>query len=275
MSIIIGIDVGGSTTKIVGYENGKVKAPMLIKATDPVASLFGAFGKYLYDNNIQISDIKKVMITGVGSASVTGNIYGIPTFKVDEFTADGRGAHYGCTIEKIIVVSMGTGTTIVKVDGDKISHMGGVCIGGGTLMALSNLLLKTANIDQLIGLAKRGKQENVNLQISDISKTEIPGLPANVTAALLGKIKNGNVRNEDIAIGLIWTIVQTIGLSAVLAALNSDIKDFVMIGNLASLPQNKEIFSMIGDLYNVRFHIPKYAEFRTALGAALMGNSDA
>ena len=53
MKIVIGIDVGISTTKIVGIDDsGTVISPIRIKATDPVTSLYGAFGKYLYDNNI-------------------------------------------------------------------------------------------------------------------------------------------------------------------------------------------------------------------------------
>ena len=58
-------------------------------------------------------------------------------------------------------------------------------------------------------------------------------------------------------------------LAAVLAALNSDINEFVMIGNLTLLPQCHEVFPMMEQLYNVRFHIPKYSEFCTAIGAAL------
>ena len=38
MGIVIGIDVGGSTTKIVGVEDKKIKNPMFVKATDPVTS---------------------------------------------------------------------------------------------------------------------------------------------------------------------------------------------------------------------------------------------
>ena len=54
MKIAIGIDVGISTTKIVGIREGKVINPLRIKATDPVTSLYGAFGKYLYDNKIDL-----------------------------------------------------------------------------------------------------------------------------------------------------------------------------------------------------------------------------
>ena len=52
MGIVIGIDVGGSTTKIVGIDDKEIRNPMFVKATDPVTSMFGAFGKYLYENDI-------------------------------------------------------------------------------------------------------------------------------------------------------------------------------------------------------------------------------
>ena len=38
MGIVIGIDVGGSTTKIVGVEDKKIKNPMFVKATEPLYS---------------------------------------------------------------------------------------------------------------------------------------------------------------------------------------------------------------------------------------------
>ena len=269
MGIVIGIDVGGSTTKIVGLNEGEIISPMFITATDPVSSLFGAFGKYIYSNNISLSDIEHVMITGVGSAYVEGNIYGLPTSKADEFQSDGLGAHFGSKLEKLIVVSMGTGTTLIQVEGDKIRYLGGLGMGGGTLMGLSSLLLKTTNIDTIQELAERGNVKNVNLQIEDICKNDLEGLPLYATASLFGKVANSHACDEDIAIGIYYLVIQTIGCAAVLSDLNSGIKDIVPIGNLAQIPQCRTIFKMIEDLYKVRFHIPEHAEFRTAIGAAL------
>lgn len=269
MGIVIGIDVGGSTTKIVGLNEGEIISPMFITATDPVSSLFGAFGKYIYSNNISLSDIEHVMITGVGSAYVEGNIYGLPTSKADEFQSDGLGAHFGSKLDKLIVVSMGTGTTLIQVEGDNIRYLGGLGMGGGTLMGLSSLLLKTTNIDTIQELAERGNVKNVNLQIEDICKNDLEGLPLHATASLFGKVANSHACDEDIAIGIYYLVIQTIGCAAVLSALNSGIKDIVPIGNLAQIPQCRIIFKMIEDLYKVRFHIPEHAEFRTAIGAAL------
>ena len=71
------------------------------------------------------------------------------------------------------------------------------------------------------------------------------------------------------ALGIIVMVLQTIGSAAILSSLNSGIKDFVLIGNLTLLPQCKDIYPMLEKLYKVRFHIPKYSEFCTAIGAAL------
>ena len=79
MKISIGIDVGISTTKIVGMHDGKILSPIRIKATDPVTSLYGAFGKYLNDNSLQLGDIDHVMLTGVGTAYIKSPVYGLPT----------------------------------------------------------------------------------------------------------------------------------------------------------------------------------------------------
>ena len=147
MGIIIGIDVGISTTKIVGIKDGKVVSPMRITAADPVTSLYGAFGKYLYENKVELSDVEQVMLTGVGSAYIDKEVYGLPTAKADEFLCDGLGAKFESGLDHIIVVSMGTGTSLVLCDGDEIRHIGGISIGGGTLQGLSRIMLQTSDIN--------------------------------------------------------------------------------------------------------------------------------
>ena len=268
MGIVIGIDVGGSTTKIVGINGEQIQSPMFITATDPVTSLFGAFGKYIYDNGIQLADVEQVMLTGVGSAFVNSPLYGLPTRKTDEFIANGLGARHATDIDQLIVVSMGTGTSFVnrRRQGAAYWRLGDWC--GGTLQGLSRLLLKTHDIHQVSELAEKGDVTRVNLQIGDICNTALPDLPVSATASLFGKA-DSNASQEDIACGIIYTVLQTIGGAAVLSALNSPIKDFVLIGNLTQLPQCREVFSKMEAIYHVHFHIPPYAEYRTAIGAAL------
>ena len=268
MKIVIGIDVGISTTKIVGLREGRVVSPIRITAADQVTSLYGAFGKYLHDNKIALGDVQQVMVTGVGASYIDDSIYGIPTQKVDEFLADGLGARFESGVEKAIVVSMGTGTSFVQCDGDKIEHIGGLGIGGGTLQGLARVMLNTRDWKHIQSLAMKGDIRNINLLIGDIPTHPLPGLPMDATASLFSKAQY-DAPKEDIALGIIVMVLQTIGSSAILSALNTGIKDFVLIGNLTLLPQCKEIYPMLEKFYGVRFHIPKYSEFCTAIGAAL------
>ena len=268
MKTVIGIDVGISTTKIVGIRSGKVISPLRIRATDPVTSLYGAFGKYLYDNKIELADVAQVMLTGVGSAYIDKPVYGLPTTHAEEFLADGWGARFESELNRMMVVSMGTGTSIVRCDGGDIRHIGGIGIGGGTLTGLSRLLLKTDDVHQIASLATRGDISHINLLIGDISAKPLPGLPMDATASLFAAAQ-ANASREDIALGLICMVLQAVGSAAILSALDSGIKDFVLIGNLTLLPQCKEVFPMMEQLYGVHFIIPKYSEYCTAIGAAL------
>lgn len=268
MGIIIGIDVGISTTKIVGLRDGKPSAPIRITAADPITSLYGAFGKYLHDNNIQLTNVEHVMLTGVGAAYVKNDVYGVPTSRCDEFVADALGARYESHLDHAIVVSMGTGTSFVMCNGEEINHIGGIGIGGGTLQGLSRIMLNTSDIKQVSALAMQGHISHVNLLIGDISAQPLPGLPMEATASIFARAQN-DATKEDIACGIISMVLQSIGSAAVLAAQGTGCRDMVLIGNLSLLPQCKEVFPALEKLYNVRFHIPKYSEYCTAIGAAL------
>ena len=268
MGIVIGIDVGISTTKIVGIKNNKISAPIRITAADPITSLYGAFGKYLHDNDIELKDVEHVMLTGVGAAYIDQPIYGLPTSKSQEFIADGLGARFESKLDHTIVVSMGTGTSFVKCDGDDMRHIGGIGVGGGTLAGLARIMLTTSDIKTVAALAKQGNDRNIDLTIGDISPQPLPGLPMDTTASNFARAQS-DASKEDIAAGIIKMVLQSIGSAAWLASLGSDIRDFVLIGNLSLLPQCKEVFPALEKLYDIRFHIPKYSQYCTAIGAAL------
>ena len=141
MKIIIGIDVGGSTTKICGFRGPELLEPLFVKAADPVASVYGGFGKFTSQNGIALTDIERVMITGVGSAYISSDIYGLKTEHVSEFVSTGRGGLYLTGLPEAVIVSMGTGTALVHASGDKIEYLGGTGVGGGTLIGLAKKML--------------------------------------------------------------------------------------------------------------------------------------
>ena len=67
MSVILGIDIGGSTTKIVGLRrDGSTIAMHRVQAQDPITSLYGALGNFLFTNGLALSDVFQIALTGVG-----------------------------------------------------------------------------------------------------------------------------------------------------------------------------------------------------------------
>lgn len=270
MSTVVGIDIGGSTTKIVAFKEGGMLAPLQVRATDPITSLFGAFGKYISANGIALQSIDRVMITGVGSSYFREDIYHLPTVKVDEFEAVGRGGLHLSGLPEAVVVSMGTGTALVLSRGGQTTHLGGTGMGGGTLLGLSGLMLKVRDFKNIVELAKGGDLSRIDLTIGDISKEKVSVFTDDITASNFGNVSDLATRN-DIALGIINMVFQTIGMMAVFAARSVGASDIVLTGNLAAVPQAPELFSALQKLTGFRFTVPEHAEFATALGAALTG----
>ncbi len=268
MGIEIGIDIGGSTTKIIGLRNAQIVTPLRVKANDPVTSMFGAFGKFIDHNKISLSAIERIMITGVGASYIDRPIYGIHTGRVAEFLANGLGGLYITGLKKAIIVSMGTGTSLVKADEGHIEHIGGTGIGGGTILGLADRLLNIRTIEGIIAKAEEGDLKNVDLMVGDITKELLPGLPPDTTASNFGKI-NDRTEGGDIALGILNLVFQCIGTNAIFAAKNTNISDVVLIGNLSIIPQCREVINSLKNVSNVNFIMPENSEYATAVGAAL------
>ncbi len=76
-----------------------------------------------------------------------------------------------------------------------------------------------------------------------------------MTASIFGKA-DANAKVEDIALGIVHMVLQTIGQGAVFASLNGDIKNIVLIGNLTRLPQCPGYFPRLEEMCDVHFKIP-------------------
>ena len=270
MGIVVGIDIGGSTTKIAGFDDGKMLLPVQISASNAIASLFGAFGKFLYDNNLELTDIEQVNLTGVGASNVNQKIYGLPTYKVDEFSANGvGGGYFAGDKDEFMVISMGTGTSYVKVKNGVPTHLGGIGIGGGTITGLSKLMLGTNDIEKVKEMAAEGQVGKIDLRIRDISKNPLPGLDLDITASNFGKSSSRSTV-EDKAAGIVHMVIESICQTAVLIANGHGIEDFVFIGNLTNFPEIWQVRDMIKTMYpHVNFIIPEDGEYGTAIGTAL------
>lgn len=280
MSIVIGIDVGGSTTKIVGFrrEGGALTqiAPQFVKANDPMTATYGAFGKFTDENGIAISEIDRVMMTGVGSSYVKRSLYGIDCIRVPEFNSIGNGGIYLSGLGDALVVSMGTGTALVHATaGGKTDYLGGTGVGGGTLVGLSKLLVGAESIDHIVEYADGGDLANVDLRIKDItSPGAIQSLKDDMTAANFGNVSDVATKS-DIALGILNMVYETVGMVSVFASRHVGTRDIVLTGNLTRLGFCKKKFCEFNDMgYGVNFTIPEGAQFATVIGAALIGCED-
>lgn len=271
--INIGIDVGGSTTKIVGFrqnETSELLAPMFVRATDPMTSLYGAFGKFTSENNLQLNEIGKVMLTGVGTSFVDKPIYSLPCGHVSEFESIGLGGLYISGLDEAIIVSMGTGTSIVYAKkGQPTEYLGGTGVGGGTLQGLSKLLLGMDNTAHIHELAETGNLSQIDLRVSDISRQgSFPEMKTDLTAANFGKVSD-IAQKQDIAAGIFNIVFETIGMISIFAARCKGTKDIVLTGNMASFALCQKTFDGTFRSFGMNFIIPEHACFATVIGAAL------
>lgn len=268
MSVIIGIDVGGSTTKICAIKNGELLSPDTVTANDPLASVYGAFGKYTAENGILLSGIDCVAVTGVGSAFLENDIYGLPTKHVSEFTATGKGGLFLSGKEEAIIVSMGTGTALIHACNGNATHLGGTGVGGGTLIGLSKQMLGMTSAEEVAELALQGSLANIDLTIEAMTKKDIsPTLTAKTTAANFGNLTD-TATKADIALGIINLVFETAGMMAVFSSRQKNVKDIVLTGNLSVLPQAKEKYETFSAMFGVDFMIPRLSQYATVIGAA-------
>ena len=270
MEVILGIDIGGSTTKIVGLRtDGSVLSMLRVRAEDQVTSLYGALGNYLTSNGLTLKDVRRVVLTGVGASYVEGDIYGLPTCKVDEFSASGTGALALSGQDSAVVVTMGTGTAFMWAEkSGSVRHLCGSGIGGGTLGGLCRKLVGMERFGQIKKLAAQGDLGQVDLTIADITCNPAPTLDPTLTAANFGNLAE-DASPADLAAGAVNLVLQAIGTMTVLACQCCDTRTVVLTGSMTTLDQVKPNFENFEKLYGIHYIVPENATFATAIGAGL------
>ena len=271
MKINVGLDIGGSTTKIVAMKGKEIVASEIVRAGDPVTSAFGAVGKLINDHGLKTEDIGRINITGVGASYTTTPVFGIDTVIVEEFISTGLGGLYLSGLDHAVVVSMGTGTAYLDASYERVIHIIGSGVGGGTIAGLCNAVLGVEDVLKLSDMAKEGSLPACDLTIGDISRKEIPGLPMYATASNFGKVAD-DLKREDKAAGIFNLVYQAIGSMSVLTSKICGLNDIVFTGQLTAIPVCRDFLIPFADLYDVNFIVPDNAVFATAIGSCLAGN---
>lgn len=271
---VVGIDVGGSTTKIVGFApGGKLLRPMFVQATDPVTSIYGAFGKFTLENGLALDDIDRIMMTGAGSHAIKSKIYNRECKTVSEFACTGIGGLYLSGLDEAIVVSLGTGTAIIHAkrtqDGTLTDYLGGTGVGGGTILGLSKKMLGVGSIENLEQLGEDGDLGMIDLRIKDISRSgTFKGVNEDLTASNFGNLSD-LATSGDIARGIINMVAETVAMMSIFAARSFGLKNIVMTGNLTTVKIVRDTFASLAPTFGVSFIVPDMSQYGTVIGAAL------
>lgn len=90
-----------------------------------------------------------------------------------------------------LLVNIGSGVSMIKVTGPQtFERIGGSSLGGGTLWGLLSLLTNARSYDDMLEMAARGENTNVDMLVGDIYGTDYPriGLKATTIASSFGKV---------------------------------------------------------------------------------------
>jgi len=268
--LIVGIDVGASTTKAVALEELRTAKFISVKTTEAITSASAALEKLLTLMGRSPRDVTILAVSGGGARSVEGAPLGIPVVKVDEIKAIGLGGLALSGKKQALIVSMGTGTALVTAyeGGRRIVHIGGTGVGGGTIQGLSKRLLHTSDFEAIERMAAAGDARRVDLTVVDIAGGPVGIVPGEATASNFGRF-NTNANENDVAAAIFNMVSQIIGVIVAFAAKAYGLeKDVVLVGRLAG---NKLIIKSIGDVANmfqIGLCIPENGEYCVAIGAA-------
>src|SRR5262249_33964336 len=161
----------------------------------------------------------------------------------------------------------GTGTALVSVHGEKIEHVGGTGIGGGTLLGLARHLLGVTRLDTLERMAAHGDLSHVDLTVGDIAGGPVGIVPANATASNFGNVRPDPPRRTKPRPPFNG-VAEVIWPGSMRAA---GAGQHHAVGRTDKLPRvqpRRERIEAARPRRGENFITPPYAEYATAIGAA-------
>jgi type II pantothenate kinase len=181
--------------------------------------------------------------------------------------------------DKFIIASMGTGVSFTaNSEGEATRHVGGSALGGGTLMALSRLMLGIKDFGELCALAATGDSRNLDLLICDMFGEDYgTTLTSDVVGSSMAKALWMEERPEDkqIAASLLATVSFAIGahVAAICSAEKAD--TIVFVGGFLDIDGIicRGLVKAVNLFHpEVTIVVPKNHHFIGALGAALISS---
>jgi type II pantothenate kinase len=201
---VAGIDVGATLCKVALRRDG------LSTARYPSSDLAAARAL------IEAWSPSRIVATGGGADRLGAEIAGVPVEHVPEFDAWSRGAllvaaEEGTVLpERYLLVSLGTGTSALRIGDGHVVRAGGTALGGGTVVGLGRLLLGVDSFAEVAAMAERGDRRSVDLLVGDVYRGVDAPLLRDLTAASFAKLES--TRPDDLAHALMGMIGENVAL---------------------------------------------------------------
>ena len=261
----VGIDSGASLTKVAIRSGGEIVHEVL-----PAGDVAHA------EHLVAKLSPRRVGLTG-GGASELARRLGAEAVRVNEFAAWGAGASALLDAEgraaphPFLLVSLGTGTSVMLADRLSVNRVGGTALGGGTVMGLGALLLGNASFDEICALAARGDRRHVDMLVSDIYRPGEIALTGDLTAANFGKpnLRNGHrPKPEDVAAAIMGLVGENVALICGGLAAPHGLRHIVFGGS--TLRDNPSLREVLRDITSAFGRDPVFlerGEYAGAVGA--------
>lgn len=275
----IGVDWGATLAKVAVQRPGAPTEFQLLPGAEAEAVL-RLLGELLA---LAEPGDARVGVTGGGTDRLVREVPG--AVPINEFAAWGAGAsamlsetNGGAPMQRHLLVSLGTGTSVLLVDGLSVMRVGGTALGGGTLLGLAAGLIGSSDFAHVAGLARKGSRRHVDLLVSDIYPAGGIPLAGDLTAANFGKLASrlrarDAVADADIAHALMGLLGENVALVCAGFAALSQVQRIVFGGS--TLRGNEALVEILGGITRALGREPVFlprGEYAGALGALLLGS---
>ncbi len=278
-SLAAAIDFGISNTDVVVRRAGELMTWSQPYAQDPDPA---SVRELLASRDVDLDALPWLAVTG-GRHRVLPDAIGATTvLKINEVQAIGRGGQALLGLDSagraaaLMVASCGSGTALIKAQGDSYAHVSGSAVGGGTMLGLARLILGTMDPLEIEALAAQGDRNGADLSLADVITGPIGSLPADATAVNFGRLGrrsfHGEVSREDLAAALVNLIAQTIALITINAARAQGCEQVVLTGHMVDMSTFREVVGLVGQYYAAELKVVDRPGYATAIGALLLAD---
>ena len=261
--IQIGIDFGITNSDIAIKSDEKISFESIESQKNIHLSLTN-----IIKNKQEANEISNIFVTGSKHSDLPNKIDNIALNKKNEIDCIGIGAKKLSNLDSdFLILSCGTGTACVSYLDDKISHLGGSGLGGGTIRGLCKLITEIDDPIEIEKLSQNGSQIGDYL-LKDVVSGPIGTLPRDSIAVHFGNLDMINKLNkEDVCKSVIYLVATNVARLAATTALSAGLDKIIVVGKSPDYSLYKELLKKWVEYAGLEIMFPENGQYATCLGA--------